>query len=142
MRKSTGQRKIVALWARKTAYKRKMSRARNFPLLDSRMVSMGVLSDDFATVDLREDYANLSLPKEANSRGKRNGKTNEKKGSHGGKSGSRSPSGSAGTAPLRRAFRFGFPRCSCCRFAACAWLRRAQRAALVYAKHTPRCQMG
>ena len=29
------------------------------------MVSMGVLSDDFATVDLREDYANLSLPKEA-----------------------------------------------------------------------------
>ena len=26
---------------------------------------MGVLSDDFATVDLREDYANLSLPKEA-----------------------------------------------------------------------------
>ena len=65
LRKSTGQRKIVALRARKTAYKRKMSRARNFPLLDSRMVSMGVLSDDFATVDLREDYANLSLPKEA-----------------------------------------------------------------------------
>ncbi len=26
---------------------------------------MGVFSDDFATVDLREDYANLSLPKEA-----------------------------------------------------------------------------
>ena len=49
------------------------------------MVSMGVLSDDFATVDLREDYANLSLPKEANSRGKHNGKTNKEKGSHGGK---------------------------------------------------------
>ena len=29
------------------------------------MVSMGVLSDDFATVDFREDHANLSLPKEA-----------------------------------------------------------------------------
>ena len=43
-----------------------------------------------------------------------------------------------GSAPPR--FRFGFPRCSCCRFAACAWLRRAQRAALVYAKHTPWCQ--
>ena len=56
--------KIVALRARKTAYKQKKP-ARNFPLLDSRMVSMGVLSDDFATVDLREDYANLSLPKEA-----------------------------------------------------------------------------
>ena len=65
LRKSTGQRKIVALWARRTAYKRQKSRARNFLLLDSRMVSMGVLSDDFATVDLREDYANLSLPKEA-----------------------------------------------------------------------------
>ena len=54
------------------------------------MVSMGVLSDDFATVDLCEDYANLSLPKEAkfkrqNSRGERNGKTNKEKGSHGGK---------------------------------------------------------
>ena len=49
-------------------------------------------------------------------------------------SGSRSPSGLAGTAPLRRAFRFGFPRCSCCRFAACAWLRRAS------ARRTCLCQ--
>ena len=50
-------------------------------------------------------------------------------------------SGSAGTAPLRRAFRFGFPRCSCYIFAACAWLRRAKRAALVIDKHTPQCQL-
>ena len=57
--------KIVALKARRTAYMRKKSRARELTLPDSRMVSMGVLSDDFATVDLREDYANLSLPKEA-----------------------------------------------------------------------------
>ena len=69
---------------------RKKSRARELTLPDSRMVSMGVLSDDFATVDLCEDYANLSLPKEAkfkrqNSRGERNGKTNKEKGSHGGK---------------------------------------------------------
>ena len=38
-------------------------------MLGSQFVYMGVLSDDFATVDLREDYredyANLSLPKEA-----------------------------------------------------------------------------
>ena len=34
-------------------------------LLGSQSLFMGVLSDDFATVDLREDYANLSLPKEA-----------------------------------------------------------------------------
>lgn len=27
--------------------------------------AFGVFSDDIATVDLREDYANLSLPKEA-----------------------------------------------------------------------------
>ena len=76
------------------------------------MVSMGVLSDDFATVDLREDYANLSLPKEAK-RGKiqeiiitakpmkRKDRTAEKR--------QPIPSGLAGTAPRRRAFRFGFP---------------------------------
>ena len=46
---------------------------------DSRMVSMGVLSDDFATVDLREDYANLSLPKEAKFKRCRTIKTNKRK---------------------------------------------------------------
>ena len=30
---------------------------------------------------------------------------------------------------------------SVCFSVACAWLRRAKRAALVYAKHTPRCQI-
>ena len=40
---------------------------------------MGVLSDDFATVDLREDYANLSLPKEAKFKRCRTIKTNERK---------------------------------------------------------------
>ena len=34
-------------------------------LLDSQFVYIGVFSDDFAAVDFREDYANLSLPKEA-----------------------------------------------------------------------------
>ena len=34
-------------------------------LLGSQFVYIGVFSDDFATVDVREDYANLSLPKEA-----------------------------------------------------------------------------
>ena len=43
------------------------------------MVSMGVFSDDFATVDLREDYANLSLPKEAKFKRCRTIKTNERK---------------------------------------------------------------
>ena len=74
------------------------------PLLDSQMVSMGVLSDDFATVDVREELCYHSLTEKANSRGKRNGKINYEKAVRGGKSGSRSPSGSAGTAPHRRAF--------------------------------------
>ena len=64
MRKSTGQRKIVALRARKTANKQKRAEQGTFLARLSKSI-MGVLSDDFATVDLREDYANLSLPKEA-----------------------------------------------------------------------------
>ena len=40
---------------------------------------MGVLSDDFAAVDFREDYANLSLPKEAKFKRCRTIKTNERK---------------------------------------------------------------
>ena len=40
---------------------------------------MGVLSNDFATVDFREDYANLSLPKEAKFKRCRTIKTNERK---------------------------------------------------------------
>ena len=75
------------------------------------MVSMGVLSDDFATVDVREELCYHSLTEKANSRGKRNGKTNDEKAVRGGKSGSRSPSGSAGTAPLRRAFGLVLPFC-------------------------------
>ena len=50
------------------------------------------------------------------------------------------PSGSAGTAPRRRAFGLVFRVVLVVFFVACAWLRRAQRAALVYAKHTPWCQ--
>ena len=49
----------------KRACKQKKSRARKQSLLGSQFVYIGVLSDDFAAVDLREDYANLSLPKKA-----------------------------------------------------------------------------
>ena len=56
--------KIVALRARKTAYKQKKPSKEHFLTRLSKSI-MGVLSDDFAAVDLREDYANLSLPKEA-----------------------------------------------------------------------------
>lgn len=46
-------------------YRQQKSQARKTSMLGSQFVYMGILSDDFATVDLREDYANLSLPKEA-----------------------------------------------------------------------------
>ena len=46
------------------AYKQKKPSKEHFLTRLSKSI-MGVLSDDFATVDLREDYANLSLPKEA-----------------------------------------------------------------------------
>ena len=88
---------------------RKKSRARELTLPDSRMVSMGVLSDDFATVDLREDYANLSLPKEAKFKRFSERKNNNKKALRGGKSGSRSPKRVSGDGSAPPRFRFGFP---------------------------------
>ena len=101
---------------------------------------MGVFSDDFATVDLREDYANLSLPKEANFKRwterqkpiKRKDRTAEKR--------QPIPSGLAGTAPRRRAFRFGFPRClfSWRVLVAAARQRRRSR---IKDKHTPGLQI-
>ena len=48
-------------------------------LLGSQFVYIGVLSDDFAAVDFRKDYANLSLPKEAKFKRCRTIKTNERK---------------------------------------------------------------
>ena len=65
LRKSTEQRQNRCVKGSQNGLYAKKSQARELTLPDSRMVSMGVLSDDFATVDLREDYANLSLPKEA-----------------------------------------------------------------------------
>ncbi len=63
---------------------------RKHTLLGSKFVSMGVLSDDFATVDLREELCYHSRPKEAKFRGTRDGKNQRKKAMRGGKSGSRS----------------------------------------------------
>ena len=49
-------------------------------LLDSESLSMGVLSDDFAAVDVREVLCYHSLTEKANSRGTWNGnKANERK---------------------------------------------------------------
>ena len=54
-------------------------------LLGSESYTMGVFSDDFAAVDFREDYANLSLPKEAKFKRCRTIKTNKEKAMRGGK---------------------------------------------------------
>ena len=102
---------------------------------------MGVLSDDFAAVDFREVLCYHSLTEKANSRGKRNGKTNYEKAVRGGKSGSRSPKRFSGDGSAPPRFRFGFPVISLFAF---LWrvlgCGARQRAALVYAKHTPWCQ--
>ena len=100
---------------------------------------MGVLSDDFAAVDLREELCYHSRPKEA--KFKRNTvREKSKKESHARRK-KREPvrSGSAGTAPHRRAFRFGFPRClfSWRVLVAAAHQRRRSR---IKDKHTPRLQ--
>lgn len=56
------------------------SRARKQSLLGSQFVYIGVLSDDFAAVDVREELCYHSLTEKANSRGTWNGnKTNERK---------------------------------------------------------------
>ena len=146
-------------------------------LLSSQSLSMGVLSDDFAAVDFREELCYHSLTEKANSRGTWNrNKTNERKPCAAEKAAADPRAGQRGrlrAAALSRRRKLRFS--AACRskppallryvsssrkiFAsqiffgnpvdlvflsflsvACAWLRRAKRAALVYAKHTPRCQ--
>ena len=102
---------------------------------------MGVLSDDFAAVDIREELCYHSRPKKTNLRGALSGhETNERKPCA---AGNTEPipkriSGD-GSAPPR--FRFGVPVIFLFAF---PWrvlgCGARQRAALVYAKHTPRCQ--
>ena len=71
--------KIVALWACKTAFNKKSAEQGTSPYSALKVHYIGVLSDDFAAVDFREDYANLSLPKEAKFKRCRTIKTNERK---------------------------------------------------------------
>ena len=119
-------------------HRQQKSRAREVSLLSSISLSIGVLSDDFAAVDVREVLCYHSLTEKANSRGAMNGKNQWKKAVRGGKSGSRSPSGLAGTAPRRRAFGLVFPVVYLFLFrGVCLAAARRSRAALVYAKHTP-----
>ena len=101
---------------------------------------MGVFSDDFAAVDFREDYANLSLPKEAKFKRCRTIKTNERKPCAAEKA-------AAGQAVQRGRLRTAAPFGLVFRVVLVAVSRRVlgcgarQRGALVIGKHTPRCQV-
>ena len=122
-------------------YRQHKSQARKTSMLGSQFVYMGVLSDDFAAVDVREELCYHSRPKKRKFK-RCNERQKPMKESHARrKNGSRSPSGSAGTAPRRRAFGLVFRAVLVVFSVACAWLRRAQRAALVIDKHTPWCQL-
>ena len=105
-----------------TPYKQEKSRARTTSLLGSQSHLTGVFSDDFAAVDFREELCYHSRPKKAKfKRYMERKRKPKKKAMRGGKSGSRRLSGSAGTAPRRRAFSLVFLFVL---FVACAWLRR------------------
>ena len=73
-------------------------------MLGSKFVSVGVLSDDFAAVDFREELCYHSRPKEA--KFKRNTEREKSKEESRARRKKREPvrSGSAGAAPRRRAF--------------------------------------
>ena len=81
------------------------SRARKQSLLGSQFVYIGVLSDDFAAVDVREELCYHSRPKRQIQEVQWNGnKTNERKPCAAEKAAADPQSGLAGTAPRRRAF--------------------------------------
>ena len=118
------------------------SRARQRFLLDSQFVYIGVFSDDFAAVDVREELCYHSLTEKAQIQEVHGTGIKPMKESHARRQ-KRQPipkrvSGD-GSAPPR--FRFGFPVISLFGF---LWrvlgCGARQRAALVYDKHTPQCQ--
>ena len=146
-------------------------------MLGSRFVYIGVLSDDFAAVDVREELCYHSRPKKQIQEVHGTGIKPMKESIARRKKRQPIPKrvSGDGSAPPRFlvAVNFAFQRLAkatrplCfvtsplpkkslhCKsfsgalfylifqsffFVACAWLRRAKRAALVYAKHTPRCQ--
>ena len=94
-------------------------------LLDSESLSMGVLSDDFAAVDFREELCYHSRPKKQIQEVNGTAKPIMRKLCAAEKAAADPQSGSAGTAPRRRAFGLVFRVVLVVFFVACAWLRRA-----------------
>ena len=69
MRKSTGKEKSLRGWQAKIIESQQKSRARKQSLLGSQFVYIDVFSNDFATVDVREELCYHSRPKKQNSEG-------------------------------------------------------------------------
>ena len=69
-----GQRQNRCVQVRKCLIDGKRAEQGNKSLLGSQTLYIGVLSDDFAAVDLREELCYHSLTEKANSRGTMNGK--------------------------------------------------------------------
>ena len=100
---------------RQMPYRQQKNRARKQSLLDSESLSLGVLSDDFAAVDVREELCYHSRPKkqiqEVNGTAKpimRKLCTAEKAAAD--------PERFSGEGSAPPRFRFDFPCCSCCLF--------------------------
>ena len=112
------------------------------PLLDSQMVSMGVLSDDFATVDVREELCYHSRPKKQIQEVHGTGIKPMKESIARRKKRQPIPKRVSGDGSAPPCFRFGFPVIFLFVF---PWrvlgCGARQRAALVYAKLTPQCQI-
>ena len=139
----------------KRACKQKKSQARNFPYSALNSFLWVFSADDeryarvhgakrkydFATVDFREELCYHSRPKKRKFK-RCNERQKPMKESHARRKKRQPfPKRFSGDGSVPPRFRFGFPCCLVVFFVACAWLRRAQRAALVYAKHTPRCHI-
>ena len=103
-------------------HRRQKSRAKKQSLLGSQFVYIGVLSDDFAAVDVREELCYHSRPKKQILEVNGTAKPIMRKLCAAEKAAADPPSGLAGTAPRRRAFGLVF---RVALFVACAWLRRA-----------------
>ena len=105
-------------------HRQKWSRARTSPYSALNSFILVFSATILRPLTSARNYATIADRKSANSRGVMNGKNKRKKAMRGGKSGSRSQSGSAGTAPCRRAFGLVFRFILVVFFVACAWLRR------------------
>ena len=77
---------------------------------------MGVFSDDFATVDFREELCYHSRPKKTNLRGALSGHETNKRKLCAAEKATADPKRVSGDGSAPPRFRFGFPCCSCCLF--------------------------